>query len=195
MADADGRVSNLAFSANLFGFLPDVYYTYMGYTTSLFPDSLAFRYVRDLGTAGNTGKRSMFASAGFIFDPYSLSFDEFYQKGLFENNSGVQYGYRLDTLWTYIDYRLQNYNSASPDTLRFDITYFDPYTYFDTSEYIVTNINFGSATPYVLCPKFEYPNPIPQKGIGPLVKSSQRTIDYILKTTDSIISITPAIIY
>jgi len=190
-ADADGRVSNLAFAALDVGLLPDIYYTQgsLGalYLTNLFPDSLAFKFSRDLANT-YTGKYFMSAATGFVFDPYSGSFDESYAKGLFEDASGVPYGYRLDTLWTYIDYRLpQGYNSSSPDTLRFYITYFNAYKAdADSVNYFLATINLGGGgTAYAICPKFEYPATIPQKGVGPVIKDPLITMDYILTNKDS----------
>ena len=180
-ADADGRVSNLAFSKNRLGALPDVNYTNMGYFTDLFPDTLAFRFLRNMATSGTSGKRTMFSSTGFVFDPYSWNFDLPHKRGLFEDTNGVAYGYRLDTLWTYVDYRTPK-GVVPPDTLRFELAYFDAYTNPDTADYMI--MTYGG---YVLCPKYQYKNPIPQKGVGTSLKASQRTINYILRANDSIL--------
>jgi len=178
-----GQISNLDFAA-----IDMPLALTKGFKTNLFPDSMAFRYQRDLGNVANTGKYYQFSSAIFVFDPYSASFDSTYSKGLFLDANGTVYSYRLDTLWTYVDYRLpQGYNSSSPDTLRIDLTYFHPYiSHADSVDYMILTY-----VGYVLCPKVEYPSSIPQKGIGTKMKSTKRTIDYVLTNRDSVANVAP----
>ena len=158
----------------------------------LFPDSMAFRYQRDVSDFANNGKLPQCASTGFVFDPYSTSFDTLAVEGLFLEYDGTDsayYGYRLDTLWTLVDYRMpKGYNPASPDTLRFYFTYYHAYRdHSDSANFM--KIRFINTPPdpddHAICPKVEYPNPIPQKGVGPLMKAPKLTIDYVLTDKDT----------
>ena len=155
----------------------------------LFPDSLACRFQRDLAGATYTYKQSMWASTGFVFDPYSLSFDMFLSQGLFMDYDGIKhtyYGYRLDSLYTLVDYRLpQGYNPSSPDTLRFYLNYYSAYVanHPDTANYMT--LTFLGVNANALCPKIEYPASIPDKGAATAMKAPKMTIDYILSDKDS----------
>jgi len=180
-----GYISNAVFAEMLVPYTCDK-------ITNLFPDSMAFIFWQDLGSSANSGKYSTFASTGFIFDPYSLMFDvPYFNRGLFLDDNGVFYGYRLDTLLVPVEYRMANYNAASPDTLRFHITDFDAYK--DTNAYGIDflAITWSGYNAYGLLPKVQYPTPIPQKGVGPVLKSTNKiTIDYILSDNDSVESTT-----
>ncbi len=163
--------------------------------TYLFPDSLASRYQYDLGNTNNTFKYPNISSTGFVFDPYSYDFDVYGKQSLFMDENGVGYGYRLDTLWTYVNYLLPQGVLPTPDTLRFHIAYFD------------TRIKNGGSTAYnnlirresqgarrllgySLNPNVDYPNPIPQKGVGPVMRAENKiTVDYILGEEDSVLAL------
>jgi hypothetical protein len=179
-----GQINNLAYAAYDFGYLPTVSNTRNNwYFTPLFPDTLAFRFVENLSNPSSNTKRTMFASTGFTFDPYSLSFDFNYLQGLFSDQNGTCYSYRLDTLWTYIDYRLpQGYNPSSPDTLRFYLTYIDDFNFTINAMSLMIG-----GTYYALSPRVNYPSPIPAKGAGPIMRAYKRTIDYILTDMDSLL--------
>jgi hypothetical protein len=126
-----GQVSNIEFAVYNLGGHPGFQPISGGSSrhisgySDLFPDSLLASYEYNIATSATwtVYKDQPFASTGFVFDPYSLSFDNFGLKGLFRDAEGVGYGYRLDTLTTYVDYRLPHgYNPNSPDTLRFYIS-------------------------------------------------------------------------
>ncbi len=165
--------------------------------TYVFPDTLAGRYQIDIGKPGDPTtnfRYTNYNSTGFIFDPYSYDFDVFGKTSLFMDANGVGNGYRLDTIWTRVDYHLPQGVLPNPDTLRFHIAYFD------------TRINNGGSTEYnnliwresqgarrllgySLNPNVDYPNPIPQKGVGPIMRAENKiTVDYILSDKDSVYS-------
>jgi len=177
-----GIVTNADFAANDLSSLSLGFHEWN--FTELFPDSSANRYYY-LQYNGLYIKRSSWASTGFVFDPYSKGFDIYASKGLFEDNNGTRYGYRLDTLTMFADYRLpQGYNPASPDTLRIYLTYFIPYPY-PTTDY-VDFMTMSIAGENALCPKFNYLNPLPQKGEGTFMQSNKMIVDYILTDKDSV---------
>ena len=155
--------------------------------THLFPDSLACRY-QHYQNGDSTFKYHMWSSTGFTFDPYSTSFDMYETEGLFEK-AGRRFAYRLDTLHVLADYRMPNgYNQASPDTLRFYITDFGPYPVLQASSMQYTDywtLSFQSITAHALCPKFDYLNPIPNKGVGTVMKSVTRIVNHLLDDKDS----------
>ena len=159
--------------------------------TYLFPDSTAYEYVRYVHN--NTYRKiPSWAATGFVFDPYSMGFSANLDMGLFEEDS-VLYGYRLDTLRLFADYRLPNgYNSASPDTLRIYLAHLGPYPaypfntkYIDYANFMTSS--FTTITGNILSPKFVYPSPNPVKGVGPVMKATDRIIDYILTDADSML--------
>ncbi|MDR1203676.1 MAG: T9SS type A sorting domain-containing protein [Tannerellaceae bacterium] len=155
--------------------------------TNLFPDSLAYHFIYDMGTPANNGKSQTFASTGFVFDPYSLSYDMYHTKGLFRDFLGVGYGYRLDTLLTLIDYRLPlGYNPNSPDTLRFFLSYYDVYGKDNGSKDFYTVFYMNNNTRGLL-PIINYANPITSKGPYANSPSAPNTaiIDYLLTDQDS----------
>jgi hypothetical protein len=154
----------------------------------LFPDSLAYHFLYDIGDTTNVGKLMTFAAAGFVFDPYSLGYDRYQSKGLFRDSLGIGYGYRLDTLWTYINYRLPlGYNSSSPDTLRFFISYYDIYRN-NSGSFDYYSVKFQRDTNRkAIRPMINYANPIPDKGPYATSPKTQTKIevDYILTDKDS----------
>jgi hypothetical protein len=194
------QISNIQYAANALGGHP-VYrpvsnsksLNVSGYT-ELFPDSLLSNYIYDIGTVSTSifkggYKDQPFASTGFVFDPYSLDFDQFGLKGLFRDAEGVGYGYRLDTLWFVMDYRLPHgYNPNSPDTLRFYISSHNFYNVDSNSRegYYSTFLEGGNLfTPYII-----YANPFQDEGpyvTTPRVYNNSTIIeDYILTDQDSI---------
>ena len=176
-----GQVSNLQFAVrnqNVFNYLLNEWNF-----IPLFPDSLASRYYEDVSNPANNTKYFMYASTGFVFDPYSYSFDPVTPNGLFGDRNGTMYGYRLDTLTTIVDYRLpQGYNPLSPDTLRFYLAYMDTS---DVADGMVRTLN-TVPTSYALCPKFDYHSPLLQKGAGTLMRATTMTVDYILTDADAV---------
>ena len=93
---------------------------------NLFPDSLAFSYYEYTNLSPLNSKQVNIASTGFVFDPYSKSFDPSRNNGFFLTDNTF-HGYKIDTIVAIIDYRIANYNPASPDTLRFYISSHDVY--------------------------------------------------------------------
>ncbi|MDR2410094.1 MAG: T9SS type A sorting domain-containing protein, partial [Bacteroidales bacterium] len=198
-----GQVSNIQYAAENLGAHPDYVPSSTdgpgrksGQFSELFPDSLLANYQIDVSspTSQYNLKLDAFASTGFVFDPYSLDFDKFTSEGLFRDIAGVGYGYRLDTLFTVVDYRLPHgYNPNSPDTLRFYISYYDMYINPDTAksgnrgEYIYSTFSSGGN---LLAPFIKYADPLP--GEGPYAttpyasKNSTIEIDYILSDQDSV---------
>jgi len=90
----------------------------------------------------------------------------------------------------YADYRLpKGYNPASPDTLRIYMADFDHYFVKDRIDYmtvIFPGLIIGGDTANGLCPRFQYPNPIPDKGVGPIMRAAnKKVIDYVLTDADS----------
>jgi hypothetical protein len=115
-----------------------------------------------------------------------LSFDQFGLKGLFRTAEGVGYGYRLDTLTTWVDYRMSQYNPNSPDTLRFYISY---HNFYNGN---ISGILYGSFTNggYWLTPYINYATPFQTEGPYATIPSasdnSTITRDYILSDNDSV---------
>ena len=192
------KVSNLEFASSRLSQINSSYIPNVNYTRTywrflnLFPDTLACRYRHDM-SSGNITKYPTFASVGFTFDPYSFSY---IKGGLFDTTISGSYqwsnSYRLDTLSMWADYRLPNgYNPRLPDTLRVYLTYVDQFVYPSVSgsdDFFTINLTWTSGdTNSLLCPVVDYPAPIPQKGIGPLMKGIKRTVDYLLTDKDSIL--------
>jgi hypothetical protein len=103
----------------------------------------------------------------------------------------VAYGYRLDTLWTVINYRLPHaYDPSSPDTLRFYLTYYDPYDTLNRGSDFYT-LRFIGSEGKALSPVIDYTNPIPSKGPY-ATKPKEDTpktfiINYLLSDQDSML--------
>ena len=174
--------------------------TNRGYYVNLFPDSLAFWYQYDeQGTY--TGKRYVLdASTGMTFDPYSRSFDNYGINGMLayegkyflERLDSVRtfYGYKLDAFYVLVDYRLpKGYNPDSPDILRFHVCHYGVYDRgADSNEF--SSVRYGPendpSTIRAVSPKYKYPSPIPEKGIGPVVHATNKIVkDYILTDEDT----------
>jgi hypothetical protein len=157
--------------------------------TVLFPDSLVSDFFFDDGNPERNRKNLAFASTGFIFDPYSPDFDLDVKHGLFDS-AGVYYAYRLDTLLTWIDYRIVDpqYSPNSPDTLRFYISYFDVYGKDNGSpyRYLLTYRGGGKS----LSPWIMYDRTNPPKGAYATKPNAPNTVimDYILSDKDSTIT-------
>ncbi|MDR2407995.1 MAG: hypothetical protein LBE13_07780, partial [Bacteroidales bacterium] len=188
-----GKVSNAQYAAENLGGHPSygpvsssTGGTVSAQFTKLFPDSLASHYEYDLAGSWSNPKYQPFASTGFIFDPYSLDFNKFNVEGLFRDAAGVGLGYRLDTLWTVVDYRMTNYNPSSPDTLRFYISYYTVYGGNRSGYFYSTFPNGGN----LLAPYINYADPLPEKGpYGTTPNSSDSSTiikDYILSDADSV---------
>ena len=198
----DNWTKSISFAANAVGDI-DVDYGYCAY---LFPDSLAAWYDEDLDASGSySGKYPMFASIGMTFDPFSKSFDNYGINGMFayktnnnedrfflENDGSMTrlYGYRLDGFYVLVDYRLpKGYNPASPDTLRFHITHLGAYDLgADSNDFMA--IQYGDEGDTYFCkalsPTLKYPSPIPVKGVGPVMKATNKIVkDYILTDEDT----------
>ena len=170
----------------------------------LFPDSLAKMYVHYVN--GDTIKEYWALqqkSTGFTFDPYSLNFDDFGSNGMpidgskffFEKGSteNTYYGYRLDEFSISKDYRMANYNPASKDTLRFYISHYSAYKKeADSNDFrksYWTEVVNGDTViwAHAVVPRFTYFDPLPEKGIGTAMRSSNLiTVDYLLSDVDSL---------
>jgi hypothetical protein len=158
--------------------------------SNLFPDSLAYSFQYDIGDSTKNTKISSFASAGFTFDPYSFGYDRYKKKGLFRDSLGVGYGYRLDTLWTIMDYRMPfGYNPSSPDTLRFALSHYDIYTRNDRNVTYYNGYYGGDTNVRGIFPIVKYANPIPERGPYATSPKAPSTVfvDYILTPQDSAI--------
>lgn len=146
----------------------------------LFPDSTVVSNTHDMtGTYSGTSRPS-FAFMGFVFDPYSKSNSYYKDLDFFGYSKDTLFGYMIDTLVFYADYRLagddgNNYNPNSPDILRFYAWTIDKY---DTNvvnlgqEYAYTDsMDFGDSIKghdfrRVIYPYAQLANPIPVQGPG-----------------------------
>jgi hypothetical protein len=160
----------------------------------LFPDSLLASYSYDIAsTPPKARKDSPFASAGFMFDPYSLDFDKFNLVGLFRTAEGVGYGYRLDTLLTVVDYRMDGtgYDPNHPDTLRFYISYHNRYNG-NVSGLLVSNLITSDQVVVgnVASPYIRYAEPFQPEGpyaTTPYSSNNSTIIkNYVLSPQDSV---------
>jgi len=198
-----GYIRSTEFVANIFGesaasFSPSYNYDLTTYT--LFPDSLAVSYMYFTNAPSNSYNRPHIPAIGYVFDPYSKAFDYNFQYGLFEDQlTNEIYGYSIDTLVVRGDYRIANYNPASPDTLRVFLSYYNVYRYpygnpdpKNGQEYFSLTYTSGSyAGARLLAPVVQYDNRnnIAQK--GPVTRPAATntvTIDYILSDKDSAIT-------
>ena len=162
--------------------------------TYLFPDSLAFIYQYDVAGTYDFKAPATYASTGFVFDPYSRSFDMFGDNGLkasdskyfYEGANRKYYGYRLDEFMVLMNYRLPNgYNPAVRDTLRFYISYLDVYTNRNSSNFMP--LIFTSLNRYALSPRFNYTSVLPSKGAGGLTLRAPAIMEqYILSPDDTV---------
>lgn len=162
----------------------------------LFPDSLPLSAVHyEDAPDSNRASRNLFTSAGFAFDPYSSSFDKFGENNGLFSSKDTFYGYKIDQLSLYADYRIVN--STTPDTLRFYAWTHEIYPHaltdewekYPTSDRNYYYLKFTSIDRYAIAPIIEYSQPIPQKGpfaTTPKANSSLITFDYILSATDSV---------
>ena len=152
----------------------------------LFPDDQAgkYSYQQYAGATYYIGAQSI----GYVFDPYSLSYGEQFNVRYFEDKVGHLYNYRIDTLSVAADYRIANYNSNSPDTLRITLSHFDIYSpqHYYQIDYFPAVISQSAY--YFLSPAVQYiTNPIPAKGTTLQPKASNTvTFNYILSTNDSV---------
>ena len=172
----------------------------------LFPDSLAFAYsyvdVGDsLAKANYEGKHGTYASIGFVFDPYSKSFDNYGFEGLLTNSDGtVGYGYRLDTLQVQLIYDVPKGHTFVPgmeDSLYFHLTYLKPYIKDADSIYYYhawwTNGPFRDGDGRrrdLIAPRYYYNYPegsdAPRKGLGAhTLATENKTIAYALTAKDT----------
>ncbi|MDR0367904.1 MAG: T9SS type A sorting domain-containing protein [Bacteroidales bacterium] len=161
----------------------------IGGSIRLFPDSLAFSFLEYTNLSSLNSEQVNFAATGFIFDPYSKSFDSNRVDGLFSTEN-TYYGYKIDTITTVIDYRIANYNPASPDTLRFYIFSHDLYyPGVNPDEYYTLAFLFQNNYRHGLSPVVEYSNPIHPKGGYATKPKAQNclVVDYILSPADSIV--------
>jgi hypothetical protein len=165
-----GQISNMQYAAyNLgtdpsFGASSDPYVIRSSFSY-LFPDSLAIQFQYDLNNNEYTQKLDLFASTGFVFDPYSFGYDRYGNKGLFRDSAGILLGYRLDTLWTFASYQIRDTNNnPAPDTLRFFISSYDIYKNRNDVGYEVLRYGDTTSTMLTINPLIDYANPIPEKG-------------------------------
>lgn len=169
--------------------------TRAGGSINLFPDSLAFSYTEYTNVSSLSSRQVNFAATGFVFDPYSKSFDPRKQNGYYLTDN-IFYGYKIDTIAVIVDYRIANYNPDSPDTLRFYVSSHDVYyprTNF-MEEYYTIGFDFYRNHRFGLSPVIDYRDPIPQKGSAAKPKVQDCLVfDYILSPDDSLI-VTPGYI-
>ncbi len=180
------------------GLIPSIEYTipmlgqtgskWDGYLACLFPDSLAATYLNYLDYSFKQ-KEGGLPAMGCIFDPYSKSYRGNSSR-LDEDENGYIYNYRIDTLHVAGEYRIANYNPASPDTLRVYLSYFDAYSprSRELIDYVPLIVTSSSSGQYQgLAPTVQYPSTVPQKGsaVKP-VASNTVFFDYILSTQDSV---------
>lgn len=174
----------------------------------LFPDSMVVDNIYDVAGTTSGTSRPNFSFMGFVFDPYSKSNSHYRDLDFFGYTRDTLFGYKIDTLAYFADYRLagddgNNYNPNSPDILRFYAWTIDKY---DTSvvsigkEYAYTDsMDFGDSIKghdyrRVIYPYAQLANPIPDQGAGvvkptvftrPTTKSNYITWDYPLTLDDT----------
>ena len=189
-----GIIANGEFTTNQVGVPPSVSRDGSSQNFTLFPDSLALdiSYFINLDS---TMKSTTFRGTGFVFDPYSRSFDPnaLGQRDLFEAEDKC-YGWKVDTILSINEYSIANYNVNSPDTLRcyaYAFNYYGAKT--DSFYYYETYFVDGNRVPFnprrqAILPYVKYITPIPEKGVAvtPL-KPDYLTWDYILTDEDSIL--------
>jgi hypothetical protein len=156
--------------------------------TTIFPDSLVLSsayYYSEFPDSVNAERA--YASMGFVFDPYSVSFDAQGERDYFGNSRGTYCGYKIDTLAIYADYRIVK--SGAPDTLRFYAWTHNVYrrtTQADDFYYGRVTWENGEER-RALFPIVDYSNPIPSRGpyaTAPLAEHI--TWDYYLSKDDTL---------
>lgn len=153
---------------------------------TLFPDSLIMEVINYVDIPDSVIVNRPYPSMGFVFDPYSVSFDAQGEKDLFNNTEGTYCGYKIDSLLIPADYRIV---SSSPrDTLRFYAWKVPLYPRQGNADfyYGITSWVTGERR-NALFPIIKYSNPIPDKGPYATEPSAEHiTWNYILTEADSI---------
>lgn len=157
--------------------LTDSYFT-------LVPDSCLMAYVDD-----KPGFLPGYIGFGMTFDPYSKSFDQYYQKGFLPSPPQYTYSYRLDSIRTVGTYHIPlGYNSASPDTLRLHVFYMNVYkkTGYATDYYTTYFLTDEGRDTMYLSPCVKVTGYDKSKG-GKIVPAADnvKTYDYILTPKDT----------
>jgi len=124
---------------------------------------------------------------GFNFDPYSESFSESLDKGIFPNPSEYSYNYRLDTLSIGGAYFAPKFDSLHPDTLRIYVSYYEVYRLLGryTNYYLIHYLTDPNSDTLYLAPIVkitEYDKP--KGGVIKPVVDNTITINYILSEKD-----------
>jgi hypothetical protein len=154
----------------------------------LFPDSFARTSLYRVDYPDSSVSQTLMPAIGFVFDPYSSGYTPLKEQGLFKDETGIMFGYRIDTIILPVTYRIATYDANSRDTLRLYVSIHDAYKGTERdNQYLLWGFKEGTeyagfrfATPLV-----EYENGIPQK--GSTVVPNARTIDpidYILDQSD-----------
>jgi hypothetical protein len=187
-----GTIASQEFAVNTLEGGP---YEWGGKNVLLFPDSLVRRFYYRVDRPDESSFGQIFHAVGFVFDPYSQTFGNELNCGLFEDNNekGVLYGYKIDTVVVRGEYRRTPNYTGNDDTLRLFLSYHDVYPRYgykgtgNSSEYIVNRwsdtVTYGSIR--FLNPKVKYTLPIPTQGSACIPDAaSLKTVDYILKASD-----------
>ena len=177
-------ISNAEFLRNQIGEQDIVSEAGTAWTFDLFPDSLASKLLHYM-QVDTSRVLSSNRGAGFIFDPYSRDYDRWGDYTLF-GPVDTLYGWKIDTLATYVDYRIVNYDALSPDTLRFYAFTYDCHLDSSKDKNYYQSLVYTDAGRHFVLPKIDYPNPIPEKG-GATKPQGPNVItwDYILSGKDS----------
>ena len=183
------------YSSNYMKFLLPGSYTLTRSLGVLFPDSCLFHVNNQMGEM-NIFSCWMHA-IGCSFDPYSEAFDRMFANGILPTPAGdgsvETYPYRIDTILArgvYYWGEKDGYNAASPDTMRFFISYHHTYQWtgkntewkalFWTSDKHHDTVLFS---PMVIADK-----QMAAQSKGSALKpaaASCITVDYVLKEKDS----------
>ncbi|HOS16093.1 MAG TPA: T9SS type A sorting domain-containing protein [Bacteroidales bacterium] len=145
-------------------------------------DSCLMIYVDD-----KPGQSTGLIGFGMTFDPYSKSFDQYFQDGLLPSPPQYTHPYRLDSIIIRAAYHAPlGYNSASPDILRAHVFYLDIYKQlgYRTDYYTVYYLTDQNRDTMYLAPCVRVTGFDKSKGgkIVPFVNN--KTFDYILTEKD-----------
>ena len=169
-------------------------YDYLGYLTdinnldrryvNITPDSCLRVYIND-----RPGALGGLMGIGMTFDPYSKSFDQYFQNGFLPSPPQYTYSYRLDSIALTAAYYIPlGYNNASPDTLRAHLFYMNVYkkTGYATDYYTTYFLTDEGRDTMYLSPCVKVTGYDKSKG-GKIVPAADnvKTFDYILTPNDT----------
>lgn len=162
---------------------------------TLFPDSCLFDCTNQLGKY--TANPTWMHAIGHSVDPYSESYDKMFMNGIFPTPSAdpvTTYPYSIDSIFTQCVYYWgdkDGYNAASPDTLRFYVSYHNVYQWDNgrSSEWVAlhyTSDEAGDTALFSPLVRIDSNVLFQSKGTALYPKAAScKTFDYILSESDS----------